>query len=322
VLPLGRFSVLRSGTCEDAYASIRTRHPGVHGFETKGPEAKWRINVNVLNLGRANVIASQTSAFSIGNMDDGIVRIYLPLSQCAEIRTRGRRHPLTPGSVTFAPVGNYGCDFADGFRGLITTFPRSLVEETMRSLGVETNLSSQLDAVFSHGAWLAPVKRQILSLVRAVDLTPHEIIHEQRFRQAHQELLLLHLAQALVSSGKAGEAQKISSLYLARATEYIRANLSDEIGPIAIAEAAGCSLRNLQLLFRREYGQTITETVRDMRLRAARDRIVRSKGRDSVTVVALESGFSHLSDFARHYRDTFGERPSDTIASARSRNLI
>ena len=321
MLPLGRFSVLRSGTSEDAYASIRTRHPGVYGFETKGPEAKWRINVNVLNLGRANVIASHTSSFSVANLDDGIVRIYLPLSQTAEIRTRGRRHALTPGSVTFAPVGNYGCEFSDGFRGLITTFPRALVEETMTSLGVETDFASQLDSVFSHGAWLAPVKNQILSLVRAVDVTPQEIIHEQRFRQAHQELLLLHLAQALVSSGKAGEAQKISSQYLTRATDYIRAHLSDDIGPIAIAAAAGCSLRNLQLLFRREYGQTITETVREMRLRAARDRIMRGKGRDSVTAVALESGFSHLSDFARHYRATFGERPSDTIASARSRGF-
>jgi AraC-like DNA-binding protein len=293
----------------------------VHGFATKGPDAKWRINVNVLNLGRASVIASHTSAFSVANLDDGIVRIYLPLSQTGEIRTRERKHILTPGSVTFAPAGNYGCDFSDGFRGLIATFPRSLVEETMRSLGVETNFSCQLDAVFSHGAWLAPVKRQILSLVRSVDVTPEEIIHEQRFRQAHQELLLLHLAQALVSSGKAGEAQRISSFYLARATEYIQANLADEIGPTAIAAAAGCSLRNLQLLFRREFGQTITETVRDMRLRAARDRIVRGKGRDSVTAVALESGFSHLSDFARHYRDTFGERPSETIANARSRTL-
>jgi AraC-like DNA-binding protein len=294
----------------------------VHGFATRGPEAKWRINVNVLNLGLASVIASHTSAFSIANLDDGIVRIYLPLSQSAEIRTRGRRRPLTPGSVTFAPVGDYGCDFSEGYRGLIATFPRSLVAETMASLGVEANFSAQLDEVFSHGAWLNPVKRQILSLVRAVDGTPHEIIHEQRFRQAHQELLLLHLAQALVSSGKGGEAQRVSSHYLARATEYIQANLSDDIGPIAIAAAAGCSLRNLQLLFKREYGQTITETVRDMRLRGARDRIMRGKGRHSVTEIAIESGFSHLSDFARHYRDTFGERPSDTIASARSRSLL
>ncbi|MDB5641766.1 MAG: AraC family transcriptional regulator, partial [Hyphomicrobiales bacterium] len=83
-------------------------------------------------------------------------------------------------------------------------------------------------------------------------------------------------------------------------------------------QAAGCSLRNLQLLFRKDYGRTITERLRDLRLEAARERLLCGRGDDTVTIVALESGFSHLSDFARHYRDAFGEAPSQTAQHARA----
>lgn len=322
VLPLGRFPVLRSASCDAADASIRTRHPGVYGFRPHGAASGWRISANVLNFERGSLIASQSSAFSIGNMDDGILRVFLPLSQSAEIRTRDRRQLLTPGVVTFAPTGEFGSHFSDGFRGLIAAFPRPVVEEMMQSLKGEADVSTQVNAAFSRGlSAFDPIKRQMLSMVRAFDQTPEPMLHERRFLRAHEELLLIHIAQALATTDKQPEAPT-SSRYLARAIDFMRAHLSDEIGPTAIAGAAGCSLRNLQLLFRREFGRTITETVRDMRLQAARERLLSGKGLSSITEVALESGFSHLSDFSRHYRYAFGELPSQTMASARARHAI
>jgi transcriptional regulator GlxA family with amidase domain len=53
-----------------------------------------------------------------------------------------------------------------------------------------------------------------------------------------------------------------------------------------------------------------------MRLDAARNALISARPMDTVTTVALGSGFAHLGRFARAYTERFGERPSDTLKRA------
>jgi AraC-like DNA-binding protein len=317
VLPLGRFTVMRSGGCADAYESIRSRHPGVHGFTPRVSEAGWRINVNVLNLGRVNVIATQSSAFSVQNSGDALVRFYLPLSRSAEIRTSRKRQAINQGDAVLGPAGEFSTDFQDGFRGLIAAVPQTVLADALRCFNGDANLLQRIDVVFNRGASLDLARRQMLSLVRTIDDAPEQILHEQRFLRAHEELLVLHLAKALAEASNADDVNR-SAVYLARALDYIHAHVLDDIGPVAIASAAGCSLRNLQLLFAREFGQTISATLRRLRLQKARARLLSGDTNVTITGVALDCGFSHLSDFARHYRLEFHENPSQTMLNARA----
>ena len=316
MLPLGRFSVMREGGCEDAYAGIRARHPGVYGFAPRVSAAGWTLSVNVLNLGRGSILASQSSAFSIGNVDDAFARVYLPLNRSAEIRTKSRRQMIAPGDAIVSPAGEFGLTFEEGFRGLIATFPRKTVSEALSCFGVSDDVVTQLNAAFNAGASLDGVRRQMLSLVHAIDNSPEQIVHEPRFKSAQEELLLLHLAQSLSGSSAAREGHA-PALHVGRAMDFIHAHLLEDIGPTAIASAAGCSLRNLQLLFAREFGQTITGTLRRLRLQVARTRLLSRDPNVTITGVAVDCGFYHLSDFARHYRREFGENPSQTLVNAR-----
>jgi AraC-like DNA-binding protein len=320
VLPLGRFAVMRSGGCADAYESIRSRHPGVHGFTPRVPEAGWRINVNVLNLGRVNVIATQSSAFAVQNTGDALVRFYLPLSRSAEIRTSKRRQTMVQGAAVLGPSRESTTEFQDGFRGLIAAVPQAILSEALRCFSGEANLLQRIDVIFNKGASLDLARRQMLSLVRTIDDAPEQILHEQRFLRAHEELLVLHLAKALAEVSDADDVTR-SAVYLARALDFIHAHVLDDIGPVAIASAAGCSLRNLQLLFAREFGQTISATLRRLRLQKARARLLSADPNVTITGVALDCGFSHLSDFARHYRQEFHENPSQTMLNARSHRV-
>jgi transcriptional regulator GlxA family with amidase domain len=84
-----------------------------------------------------------------------------------------------------------------------------------------------------------------------------------------------------------------------------------------LAEQIGVSTRTLQNAALGARDMTLHGYLRRKRLMAAREKL--QHGATSVTAAALESGFWHLSDFAHRYRKLFGELPSSTLRSARSK---
>jgi AraC-like DNA-binding protein len=98
-----------------------------------------------------------------------------------------------------------------------------------------------------------------------------------------------------------------------RAEEFIRSNADEMITIERIARAAGCSVRALQLGFRRFRNTTPMSALRQVRLERARNEIVRSDGSLSVISVAMRHGFGNAGRFSHIYRQVFGEYPSETL---------
>ncbi|MFM9927648.1 AraC family transcriptional regulator [Variovorax sp. H27-G14] len=98
---------------------------------------------------------------------------------------------------------------------------------------------------------------------------------------------------------------------LRRAEEFMRERLDAPLSLEDVAQAAGVTRRALALLFRRYRELSPGEVLRNMRLDAAHAQLARNDGA-SVTEVALNCGFSHLSRFAACYRERFGQLPRDT----------
>jgi AraC-like DNA-binding protein len=80
-----------------------------------------------------------------------------------------------------------------------------------------------------------------------------------------------------------------------------------------LAAATGVGIRALQLGFRRHFGTSISEMLRDIRLAHLNARLIAASPDDSVTDIAFELGFTHLSRTASAYRAKFGETPSATL---------
>jgi AraC-like DNA-binding protein len=59
--------------------------------------------------------------------------------------------------------------------------------------------------------------------------------------------------------------------------------------------------------------------LRQARLAQARSELAAARPRTTVTTVALDYGFNHLSRFAQQYARHFGESPSETLRRARRR---
>lgn len=100
---------------------------------------------------------------------------------------------------------------------------------------------------------------------------------------------------------------------LRRAREFLHAHADEPLDLAQLAEAAGTGIRALQLGFQRHFGTSISEMLRDIRLAHLNIRLAAASSDDSITDIAFELGFTHLSRMASAYRAKFGETPSATL---------
>tara|TARA_R110002033_G_scaffold22592_1_gene54309 strand:- start:161 stop:1189 length:1029 start_codon:yes stop_codon:yes gene_type:complete len=102
--------------------------------------------------------------------------------------------------------------------------------------------------------------------------------------------------------------------YVRRVEEFIDAHLCDPIALDEMIEVSGVSARSLHAGFRRFRDTTPMNYLKNRRLVLANSQL--RNGADAgqtVTQIALECGFTHLSKFARDYHGRFGELPSETL---------
>lgn len=129
------------------------------------------------------------------------------------------------------------------------------------------------------------------------------------------------LCEMLDQAMPVGSWRRILPAYhrLRQAEEIMHEQSDEPLSMVEIARTLGVSLRSLQLAFNEVYeGQSPRDVLNRIRLEKARQRLTVANGGETVTTVALDSGFFHLSRFAQAYAKAFGERPSETLARRRN----
>ena len=102
--------------------------------------------------------------------------------------------------------------------------------------------------------------------------------------------------------------------YVRQARDYIEANLDQSVSLADVTAAAGVHVATLLKGFRQHYEISPMAYLKRQRLEAARRTLLAAEPlTTSVTEVATQWGFFHLSRFARDYRQLFGELPSETL---------
>lgn len=105
--------------------------------------------------------------------------------------------------------------------------------------------------------------------------------------------------------------------HVRHAAAYIHGHSHEPIGLDDMVQASGVSRRSLHAGFQKYYGVTPMIYLRNVRLDNARLVLKQSDAGDtSVTGVAMDCGFNHLSKFAQAYKERFGELPSETLRNA------
>ncbi len=109
-------------------------------------------------------------------------------------------------------------------------------------------------------------------------------------------------------------------LAVERALQYIREKLSEPLRLSELCSHAHVQARALEYGFREITGLSPIAYIKSLRLKSVRMTLLlgRATGR-SISEIALDHGFWHLSQFAVDYRKFFGESPSMTLQRARRR---
>ncbi len=104
-----------------------------------------------------------------------------------------------------------------------------------------------------------------------------------------------------------------------RAREYIHGKLAEPLPLSELCRYAHVQARSLEYGFREITGLSPIAYVKSLRLNAVRRDLSRASAAEhSISAIALDHGFWHLSQFAADYRKFFGETPTSTRHRARA----
>jgi AraC-like DNA-binding protein len=252
---------------------------------------------------------------------DGFTLVHTSLSGGAEFECDGRSMHVPEGrTAVLAPKQSCRLRWLAGTQQLIVRVPDSLLQDVRGQFpDEELHLTAGLlpRALGSQWDFITQSLLNILSTRDEAGLCAAWIDHFERnlafFMLAHQP----DSQQFMGESNSAGEGSQADDVQgsgrrqMDALLAYIDAKLCAPVLVKDLARAAGVSVRALNILCHRHHGIAPMELLRNLRLDAARARLL-TDASASVTQTALTFGFGHLGRFSAYYFSRFQELPRDT----------
>ena len=225
---------------------------------------------------------------------EDFVLVQMPLRGSATLESDGMGFSVSPGEVAIlSPREQARVVWEEGCEQLILKLPRVLLDESQRALADD----------LPSGFKLAPVSRLQRPLaVRWFRLVSEFLEHlpegqasttPSRWLQHLEQSLPLFLLSHCGVAQQASPSLRQPTLQLHKIDACMREHLAQGISLAELAVAVGMSIRSLNTLCQREYGQSPMDRLRGLRLQAAREYLL-ARPHASVTEVALEFGFGHV----------------------------
>jgi AraC-like DNA-binding protein len=286
------------------------------------PES-YRTQYSIANIGklRAHRIAdSLAMQFTIRQPTADVVRIVVFERGGARFVLRGGDEPAIVHSsvgATYSDEPGFRAMTSDDNSRLMLTLPAEMLHQKLAALLDREQVGSAafqttFDATRGAGA---TIRRMIDSLFAELEHSDSLLSNDIAILSFEEHLalsLLLGLPHSY-SERLLRQRAATAPANVKRAEEFMRANASSPLTIEAIADTAGCSIRALQLAFRRFRGTTPMAALQRVRLEAARTEIMRADRAASLARIAAEHGFSNPSRFAQLFRRTYGAYPSEVI---------
>lgn len=243
--------------------------------------------------------------------------LQIPLAGSARVRSGSQEVDVDVDSGTFlSPSQPVRMRWSGDCRKLLVQIERAAIERL-----AEATLGQPIRRTLDFDAALDFARPAHATLRRLVMLLCDDVEHggglgEGLVGGRFGELLLTGLIDHQRHNySDAIERQKLSiaPAHVRKAERFMREHVAEPIGLAEVAQAAGVSIRALQDGFRRFRDMTPLESLRAIRMEAARAELLAGANGETVTSVALKWGFTHLSRFAESYRRRFNETPSQTL---------
>jgi len=247
--------------------------------------------------------------------------LQIPVHGWARIQTASRDVATAPGvnASLLSPTIPTRMTWESNCAQIILLVDRRLLEQRAAALSGRPIGAVEFDpAVDLSSACTQALQSQILDIVDLAErLGPQRRLSPIAAANLRETLLggLLHGLRHSASDAidRFGGRAEALPQPIRRAREFLYAHAEEPLDLAQLAEVAGIGIRALQLGFRRHFGTSISEMLRDIRLAHLNIRLTAASPDARITDIAFELGFTHLSRMASAYRAKFGETPSATM---------
>jgi len=250
---------------------------------------------------------------------DRFFLIQVPLSGSATVATAGQEIATRPGDTAslLSPTVPTRMVWRDDCSQAILLIDRDIVEQRAAALAgavrQAVEFAPSIDLRQACGRQLAIDLSEFVSIA---DRLPRgrglSALAAADWRERMVGTLLTGQSHGLSSAIRSFSGQ-VAPVALRRARDYIQANADQPFDLARLAMVSGVGIRALQVNFRRHFGCTVSQMQREIRLDHLNRRLLAAADDDSVTTIAYDLGFTHLSRMAEAYRAKFGESPSATL---------
>lgn len=261
--------------------------------------------------------SSSDRSFAVDIANDGFM-FFREHRSHYEIAAGTARYSITPGTGVMTSADRYAGlnisagSVAEGFSISRRTINAAFVTAFERSAPSDFEFAPSVDLTKGpavHLLQLMTFFRDGICADKNLEASP---IALASFRETICLLMLENLPHNLSGIGR--QAQLIAPRQVRRALDFAMAYNGMPITVADMAEAAGVSVRSLQLNFQRFLGDTPLGYLRKLRLEAARKDILAADASETVSQIARRWGFVNLGRFSHEYRAAFGVLPSRDLA--------
>lgn len=191
-----------------------------------------------------------------------------------------------------------------------------IVEKLGRTLRAPLKFDMEIPSDSDFGlAW-----HQLLAHICNLSATAPKALAAEEVRKQYSRTmieLLVHAAPHNYSEElERGAAGQSIPWYVRRARAYMHDHLSELRSVAEIASAVGITPRSLQNGFRRVFNMTPAEYLRDIRIQALHEALLRADPSRSVTELMQDVGIVNFGRYAQYYRRKIGVAPSQTLRGA------
>jgi len=212
--------------------------------------------------------------------------------------------------LSFSPSGGFESTSLGGHNGIVMSFKDEVFDRYLGVYDTDLECASDVSRAFAGDGCpelLSGLNRLVLSTLSEGSQSSIGSVQDD-------------IAFAIISflDGAVYESPKLAPRYrekiLKRAASRILEAADENLSIGAICEEEGIPWRTLNRAFRDEYGVGPKTFHKYLRLNRVRLDLVERNEIASVTDVANRYDFWHMGQFAKDYRNLFGELPSETLS--------
>ena len=299
--------------------------PGVNAYDPIGSPHAFSCKFSSFKLASMQLTAIAMSPTFIDRTGVEGATMMIPLSGGIDYALDGRPFHYGRGQGSLYLPENSG-QFrggSDGIHHLLLQFEPQMLEKTalaMLGLPANTAIDLQLENPRTTPLTVAgkPFGIVLQQLGTLIDLYQRDATVLTQL--GVQDILFRHIVMMLRPEVFLSQIDHprstASAARLEQLCDYMLAHLDAGLTLTDLESFSGLSARSLQLAFKKQLGCTPIQWLTEQKLHTIRAKLASADASESVTSLAV-AYFPNLGNFARYYRQRFGELPSQTRSRKR-----